>query len=63
MNNEPKIAITEIKSSNEIPKKIAVLRSMSGIRNKEEAANWARKNGIKSVWWMKKHERVFGYTS
>jgi hypothetical protein len=32
---------------------------LSGIRTKEAAESWARKNGYTIVYWFKKYERVY----
>lgn len=50
-----KVKVNEVKEAPAIGKP----EMMSGIRTKEAAESWARKNGYSAVYWFRKYERVY----
>jgi len=42
-----------------LPPAIGKPEMMQGIRTREAAQNWGRKNGYKKVFWFAKKERVY----
>ena len=42
-----------------VPPAIGKVEMMQGIRSKDEAQNWAERNGYPVVYWLKSRQRVY----
>lgn len=42
-----------------VPPAIGKVEMMQGIRSKDEAQNWAERNGYPVVYWLKTRQRVY----